>query len=68
MQSLTLSKLIERNKFQEFLKPRPIYSRGKTSRLAMNRRLGESQNRSGCFVEEKNIFPCRESNPKPSSP
>jgi hypothetical protein len=46
--------------------PRPLYPRGKRPGYPLDRRLGGPQSRSGRFGEEKNSWPCRDSNPDPS--
>jgi hypothetical protein len=45
------------------LTPRPVYTRGKSPRYPLDRRLGGPQNRSALYGEENNILPCREWNP-----
>jgi hypothetical protein len=42
--------------------PRPLYSREKSPRYILGRRLGEPQSSSGCYGEEKNLVPRRKSN------
>jgi hypothetical protein len=37
--------------------PRPLYSRSKSCRYALDKKLGEIQSRSGRFGEEKSIYP-----------
>jgi hypothetical protein len=43
--------------------PRPLNSRGKSFRYPLDMRLGWPQSQPGRREEEKNLFPCRESNP-----
>jgi hypothetical protein len=43
--------------------PRSHYSHGKTPQYPLDRRLSRPQSRSGRGGEERNLCPCRESNP-----
>jgi hypothetical protein len=46
--------------------PRPLYSRGKSPRYSLERRLGGPQNWSGPCEEEKNILPLPVIEPRPA--
>jgi len=42
---------------------RPLYSRRKSPRCPLDKKLGGPQSRSGRSGDEKNLYPCRQSSP-----